>query len=234
MFKIFSKKKKELLFGEYEKLFFKNIVNIIPYKYHYLKAQINPDFILGFKPNVLGYQDSYTFLLNAKKEKLYINKKLPHYFILRNIKVWNIKINDFCSIELDILHGILGGFKNEIIDFTSFDFNKIDVSEVCEKKFPNNDLDKLIKNFNSEEKMLIEQKLNDTYAINIPEGNFYYIENIGNGDILALDILGNVYLLIHDPYKIKKIFTKEDFFIKMKSNTLINDAIREYNYFTSQ
>lgn len=229
MFKIFNKKRKEFAFGSNEVTFFKTLITNLPLKYAYLDPQINSNFILGFKPNALGYKDSYTFLLNGKIENNYINNTLPHYFILKNIKVWNKKHNAFYSIELDILHGVLGGFESEIIEFESFDLNKFDTFHVSEKHFVNKDLESLLTKFSNKEKEIFGQKVNDTYSINLPEGNFFYIDNIGNGDVLAIDNKCNAFILRHDPYEIKKIFSREDFFNLLENGTLINEALAKYN-----
>lgn len=196
----------------------------MPRKYEYLLAQINDNFLIAFKENVLGFKDSYTFLLNAELEPIYINKKLPPFFILQNIKIWNKIKDDFISINLNILSGYLGGFNIESIEFSNFDLTKIDISGINEKLFENKDLKTFLMqaDFNSIERELFEEKINYTYSINIPEGIFYYIDDIRNGDILAIDRGGNVYVLIHDPYEVKKIFSKDDFFVLLKNGTLIN------------
>ncbi|MDR7212737.1 hypothetical protein [Flavobacterium piscis] len=229
MFKFFRKKKKENQFGNEEIYFFKNLIDILPKKYSYLSGQINNDFILGFKENILGFKDSYTFLLNANLEALYTNKRLPHYFILKNINVWNTKKNSYCNIELDILSGMIGGFKSESIDFLSFDFSKTDIENITEKNFENKDLDKLLMNFDENEKKILSKYLDSTYAINLPDGVFYYIDDIGNGDVLALDKIGNAYLLTHDPAQTIRIFSKEDLFEKLENNTLIKEATKIYD-----
>lgn len=229
MFKFFKKKENKYKFNNNEIHFFKSLIGILPSKYAYLDKQITSDFILGYKQNILGYKDSYTFLLNAKLEKLYINKKLPNYFILKNIKVWNKKINYYNIIELDILNGMLGGFKIETIDFSGFDFNKIDIESISEKHFENKDLEKLLLNFNENEKNILSKYLDNTYEINLPDGTFYYVNDIGNGDVIALDKLGIAYLLIHDPAQTIRVFSKEDLLEKIQNNSLIESAVKIYD-----
>ncbi|TPG40252.1 hypothetical protein [Flavobacterium pectinovorum] len=234
MFNFFKKKKKkEYLITKVELAFFKSLITVLPSKYRYLLPQINDGFLLAFKENVLGFKDSYTFLLNAKLEPIYINKKLPHFFILQNIKVWNKVKNDYISVNLNILSGYLGGFNVESTEFSNFDFTKFDISDINEKHFENKELDDLLvqSNFNSTNKVLFEQKINYTYSIKIPEGIFFYIDHISNGDVLAIDLLGNCYLLIHDPYKVIKIFNTEEFFFKLETDSLLKDATEKYEYY---
>ena len=208
------------------------MISVLPDKYYFLLPQINDNFLIAFKENILGFKDSYTFLLNAKLEPLYINKILPHFFILQNIRIWNKLKGDYSSINLNILSGYLGGFNIDSIEFSNFDFTKFDISEINEKHFENNDLEKLLTNFSNNEKEIFQESYNYTYNINIPEGNFYFLDSIGNGDVLSIDNLGNAYLLIHTPYKVKEIFNKEEIFIKMKEKTLFRDVIEKYNQLT--
>ena len=221
MFNFFNKKKKPEYPITNDTLFFlKNIVSIIPKKYSYLDSQINTDFLIAFKSNILGFKDSFTFLLNAKLEANHINKKLPHYFILKGIKVWHNTLNKFLEIELDILSGYFGGFKSESIDFAGYDFSKFDVSEINVKHFENKDLDKILKVFDESERELVTENIGSTYEIKLKEGKFYFFDEIDNGDVFALNINGDFYALFHDPYKVKQLFLKEEFIEKLKNGTL--------------
>ncbi|TCN60932.1 hypothetical protein D0809_03390 [Flavobacterium circumlabens] len=132
------------------------------------------------------------------------------------------------------MSGYLGGFNVESIEFSDFDFTKFDISEINEKHFENKELKDFLKqsNFNSNEKEEFEQKINHTYSIKLQDGIFFYIDNIENGDVLAVDIAGNCYLLIHDPYKVIKIYNKEEFFSKLKANSLVKDTIEKYDYYS--
>lgn len=231
MFKFFKKKENKYEFTLEEIHFFKSLIGILPKKYHYLDKQISSEFILGYKENVLGFKDSYTFLLNAKLEKLYINKQLPNYFILKDIKIWNGIANTFISIELDILNGMLGGFKSESINFSNFDFSRFDIENVSEKHFGNKGLDQLLMHFNDSEKKILSKYLDNTYEIILPKGIFYFIDNVGNGDVIALDKTGAVFLLTHDPAKETLIFSKEEMLEKLQNKTLIEESTKIYESF---
>lgn len=231
MFKFFKKKENKYGFNVLEIHFFKSLIGILPKKYSYLEPQISSDFILGYKENVLGFKDSYTFLLNAKLEKLYLNKELPNYFILKDIKIWNNTFDNFVNVELDILNGMLGGFKSENINFSSFDFNKVDIENISEKHFENKDLDQLLKHFNQSEKKILSKHLDNTYEIILPKGIFYFIDNVGNGDVIVLDKTGAVFLLTNDPAKETLIFSKEEMLEKLQNKTLIEESTKIYESF---
>jgi hypothetical protein len=232
MFSFFrKKKKKEYSITKKELDFFKNLITILPNKYHYLLPQINDNFLIAFKENVLGFKDSYTFLLNAKLEPIYINKKLPHFFILKGISIWNSIENKFYGIELDILSGYLGGFNIENIEFSNFDFSKFDISEINEKHFENKDLEKLLKGFNDDEKILIKENIEYTYEIKLKEGKFYFFDDLFDGDVIALDNLWNVYILAHDPFIVKNIFSKMEFIEILKKGNFKDEVLKKYNIF---
>lgn len=205
MFRIF-KKKKESKFEDDELKFFKNIIQILPDRYSYLKDSISKDFILGWKANELGYLNSYTFLLNANLEKEFKKKELPIFFILKNIGIWETSMKKYIYVELDILTGFLGGFKSESVNFKSFDFTRVDLSQFTEKHFNSNDKDdlmKIVEGINQEH--LLQFDLENTFKIEIPEGNFYTIKDLEDGNYLALNEKGEVYELMHDPYSVRKI-----------------------------
>lgn len=155
----------------------------MPNRYSYLRKSITKDFILGWKPNQLGYPDSYTFLLNANLEKELKKKELPSFFILKNICIWESSMKEYINIELDILTGFLGGFKSESLKFKNFDFTKFDLSKLTEKHFNNQDKGDLMKIIGKENKEhLLQFDFEDTFKLEIPEGNFYTIKNLGSVD----------------------------------------------------
>lgn len=227
MFNIFNKKKKkEYPITEIELHFFKNLIAILPNKYHYLLSQINDDFLIAFKENVIGFKDSYTFLLNAKLEFKYINKTLPHFFIVQNIKIWNTKANDFESINLNILSGYLGGFNIKSTEFLNFDLTKFDISEINEKYFENEDLEKILKSLNEVERKIVKENIGNTYEIKLKEGKFYFFDDLTDGDLIAVDVQMNAYILTHDPFKIIKIYSKNTFIVALQKGNLKEEILK--------
>lgn len=201
----FFKKKEEYDFENKEIVFFKSVISILPKKYSYLGKQVMKEFILGWKPNKLGYQNSYTFLLNANLEKKFERKDLPQFFIIKNIRIWENNLQKFVDFELDILTGLLAGFKSESVIFGNFNFKKTDLSQITEKHFNNDDKEVLLKivgDISKEQKLKLD--IEDSFKIDIPEGTFYTIKNLGEGNYLSVNEKGEVYELLHDPYSVKK------------------------------
>jgi hypothetical protein len=204
MFNIF--KKKDIIDdGEIE--FLRSVISRLPSKYFYLLNQATKEFILSKKINPLGEPGSYTLLLNASMEKKYSNKNLPSFFIIKGFKVWNNAKNDFDNIELDIMEGMLAGFRITG-NYKDLDLSKSDITGIEEKHFKNHDKDIVMDILrNVDERTMRKLDINDTFKIELAEGEFYTIKNLKDGNYLAVNKKGEVYALIHDPYVVKKLFT---------------------------
>lgn len=198
-----NKPKTEEPLSDKEISIFLEIANKLFYKYPYLKRQINNDFLIAKRPNALGEKGTYTILLNQNLEKQYYTPSLE-FFIIKNIKA---KTNSSSvDIELHILQGMLVGFYlptnlDEVI------LETIDTEKCFEKKFIEKDREKtkgLIKNLINN-KCYEKLDIGSSFKIELPEGFFYTIKDLDNGNYIALNETGEVYLLEYNPYLIKKI-----------------------------
>ena len=211
MFGIFSNKKK-LLAKDIE--FLNSVITSLPSKYEYLKQQTNDEFILGKKSNPLGDSDTYTLSLNADLENKYSNKYLPRYFILKNIKIANKMNMSVINIELDILEGMLAGYRAPT-DYNNLDLNNIDTTCVYEKHFVDderNELMCILGQIDSATEAALD--LQETFLIELDTGSYYVIKNLGDGNYLSVNEQGNVYEMIHDPYSIDLLYTDLHIFYK--------------------
>ena len=181
-------------------------------KYPYLEKQVNKEFIL--KKRLEPAEDgTYSLILNAQLEKNYLNKNLPRFFLIQNIRVWNKRKGDYDLINFHIVEGMLVGYRVKART-KDLDLTKIDVSRINEKHFSDIDKANLLEVFNgisTELEMLLDIK--ETFTIEIPEGKFYTIKNLGDGNYLAINDKGSIYSLEHDPYEVKEIFKDKDSFI---------------------
>lgn len=205
MFRVFKKTNKKWEFMDKEINFFRKIIELLPTRYHYFLDQLNKDFLISFKPNDLNFKDWYSVQLNAKLEKDYGKPKLG-YFQLQNIYVLNKKSGKKEKIIISFLEGMFIGFFMQDIEFDNYVLSEYDTSNLKEKHFKNEkDKAALLEIINgiSEEK-LSSFDINDTFQIEIPEGIFYTIKDLGEGDYLAVNENGEVYELLHDPYSVKK------------------------------
>ncbi|SDM14625.1 hypothetical protein [Chryseobacterium taihuense] len=186
--------------------FLHNLVGILPEKYSFLTEQINTDFVLGLEKSKINH-NRYSLLLNANLQSRYENKKLPSYYIIEGLLIWENKIKNYTPVNISISKGLIISIELLSVSFKNFDFTKIDLSKLTEKHFKNDNDKKALINIIGK---LSTEKLSyfdidDTFKIEIPEGDFYTIKDLGDGNYLAVNEEGEVYELIHDPYCIKKI-----------------------------
>ncbi|PUV21065.1 hypothetical protein [Sphingobacterium athyrii] len=192
--------------SSHDLVFLKCIVECLPDKYSYLKPQVTEDFIIGKKINKHGALGAYVFTLNAKLESHFLNTNLPEYFIIKDIRVFDTKLKRYNIVEFDILQGMLAGYylNGNIKDL---DLSKIDTSHIKEKNFKDQDKNNLRMILGgSYDEVVKLLDLKSTFHINVSEGDFYVINDFGDGNYLAINSQGAIYGLIHDPYEIQKIF----------------------------
>ncbi|WP_336691138.1 MULTISPECIES: hypothetical protein [unclassified Chryseobacterium] len=206
MFGIFKNPKKVNEFTDKEITFFKEVIKLLPIRYHYIINQLNKNFLISFKPNDLSFKDWYSVQLNAKLEKEYSKPSLG-YFQLQNILIFNKRTKIKEKLTLSFLEGMFIGFYIQDARFDNYILSEYDISGLKEKHFKNdgdkNDLLKIIGDINKEH--LLQFDLENTFKIEIPEGNFYTIKDLEDGNYLALNEKGEVYELKHDPYSVKKV-----------------------------
>lgn len=224
MFNLFKKKRaKNIQEWEYDLL--KSVAEKLPSKYSFLTNQVNPDFIWDSVPNeflevgwkrVICDQNVY----NSIKDNS-INYKLF------GIKIFDLEAKGYKSVELDLYEGILIGYKIDESSSKQFDYENIDLKNLREKPYENKEkeeLEKIIGAVNGE--ILAQLDIEDTFKIEVPEGEFYVIKDLEDGNYLSMNEKGVVYGMIHDPYEVERLFdTKESFFEALKSGEF---SISEY------
>lgn len=216
MFKILKKKlAKNIQKWEYELL--KSVAEKLPSRYSFLKSQVNSEFILDSVPNEfleLGWKrvvcDQNVY--NSIKDNS-INYKLV------GIKVFDLDANDYKNIELDLYDGVLIGYKVGDGDANRFDYENIDLDKLHEKPYANYIKEELENNIGKvSNDILVQLDIDDSFKIELPEGDFYVIKDFEDGNYLSMNEKGAVYGMIHDPYEIERLFdTKESFFEALKN-----------------
>ncbi len=223
MINIFRKKKDKNM-HEWEYQLLKTIVEKLPSKYSFLKNQINSEFILDSVPNELLKHGWRRVLCNQNLYNVYKNDEINYKLI--GITVYDLKGQNYKSVELDLYEGIIIGYK---VDDNSgqFSIEKINLEHLEEKHYINKDkeaLEKILGNFSKD--LISNFELENTFKIKLPDGVFYVIKELGNGDYLSVNSQGAIFGMIHDPYKIEKLFdNKEAFFQALKAK---NFSISEY------
>ncbi len=211
MLGLFKKKNRNLL-SELDFEFLNALANkLVRYDF---KSQINRDFIVGKRSAMLSERKgSFTYIFNAELEERYTRHDLPELFLIKGILVTDNITNKKYPIELYVMKGILIAYYCEK-SISTLDLDSIDTSSCYEKHFKNEEVEQFIRSL-GKLKGTIEKELdlNGIFKIEITEGEFYVIKTLGDGNYLAMDSKGAVYVMIHDPYEVEKLFeTKETFF----------------------
>jgi len=212
MFKIFKKKKSKSI-QEWELPFLSGLVVKLPKKYSFLTNQMETEFILDSLENVFLKNGWKTIVFNQNQYDSFLNKTLN--FKLSGIKVYDSGQQAYKNVELDINNGILIGYRIEGTFSGNFDFNKIDLSRFQEKTIDNEDkesLEFIIGTLDETTKSILD--LENTFKLELEEGEFYTIKDLGNGDYLSVDNFGAVFGIIHDPPEVERLFDNMDGFFK--------------------
>ena len=223
MFNFFNKKK---IIQDEDINFLKEVVSRLPSKYLFLSKQITKDFILGKEINKFGDEGTFTLTLNANLEKKFSNKKMPKFFIIKDIRIWNKLTEAWVNVELHILEGMLAGFRFTS-KYASLDYNNMDLSGIKEKLFKDEEKEELKSVLGKAYKIAAKHlDIESTFRIELPEGDFYVIKDLGDGNYLSVTKTGQVYGMIHDPYEIELLFDKITDLVDAIENNKFN--IQEY------
>ncbi|WP_152538652.1 hypothetical protein [Aquimarina macrocephali] len=208
MFNFLKRKKYKLpessKIEEKDILFLKSLVSILPSDYSFLKQQVNYDFIVSKRPMILQQEGNISFALDEKLFNKFKKKSFPESSEINNIKVKNKKTKLMNIISIHLLNGTIWGYYlDPSTSFSDLNFEEFDTSNIEFKQYNNDDKLKL------EEIILLEKQspirkfldIENTFKIEIDEGNFYVIKDLGDGNYLGIDKDGAVYGLIHDPYQ---------------------------------
>ncbi|WP_395377283.1 hypothetical protein [Marinicella sp. W31] len=218
MFSLFKKK----LIRKEDYSFLESVVGALPANYAFLKEQVNDEFILDKKPNPLGDKGTYTLTLNANYESKYSDKSFPQLLILKDIQVWNRKKMIYEMVEIHLLEGMIAGFFLDT-DYKDLDLSKIEVQLLKEKTFKNEDKElvkEILGEIDDETASILD--INSSFKIEIEEGDFYTLKELGDGNYLAMNQAGMIYGLFHDPYDVDLIFDSVRDFINAQQTGMFN------------
>jgi hypothetical protein len=214
MFNLFKKKPIKKI-QEWEYTLLKEVVRRLPVKYSFLINQVNSEFILDSVPNEFLEHGWKRIICNQNLYNSIKNTNINYKIV--GIKIFDLVVKSYKSIELDLYEGILIGYK---VDENSgrYDFKNIDLKNLREKPYENKDRDVLKRIIGKvSDDILTQLSIEDAFKIELPEGDFYVIKDFEDGNYLSMNEKGGVFGMIHDPYEIEKLFeNKESFFEALK------------------
>jgi hypothetical protein len=206
MFDIFKKKKKDPLgLTENQRQFISSLVGALSKKYPIFKTELELGTFAWVAPNKVGGEGSYVFGINNDVWQKIADKKKAN-FLVKNI-FFSSRVGEKVTVELYTTEGLIIGFGTSD-HIENIDFSSIDISNIWEKYFLNDDYSKISHLF---EPLTNEQqsKLNmvkNTFQIDINGIIYYPIHDIEDGNYIAIDTGGVVYKITHDPFQVIQIF----------------------------
>lgn len=206
MFNFFNRRKKKInedKLTENEVRFISTIVNALSSKYPKFKEEIDLETFVYVAPNKIGEIHSFVFGLNNMAWKKLCDPSISN-FDVKNIRFLDAEEKRF-SVDLYISEGLIIGYTLPK-DVNKIKFETIDVSNIWEKHFFNEDYSEIRHVIDSLEKSQ-QKKLNmlkNTFKIEF-QGNVYYpIYDRGDGNYCAIDKHGAVFNVTHDPFIVEK------------------------------
>jgi hypothetical protein len=178
--------------------FFKQVFIQLPKEFHFLKTGLDNGVYIRFSVNRSMKKDNYSISFDSlQSDKLMLKKK---NFELNNINILEDK--KIYPLNLTIYDGLWIGFE---INKNIFDFNKfeVDLSSLTKSEInsPSNaKIDGLMSGLNSD-----KLDLTSYNVLDVGGEKYFIIKDIEDGNYIGIDINGNVFGLIHAPYKIELI-----------------------------
>ena len=214
---IFSKKNQ---FSETDFDLLSSVIARLPDRYEYLEKQFTKELIVEKKPNELSESGTYRFSLDGELSEQFRDKTKEGLMVLRGISVWCKSKKDFVPFRFHVLDGLIVGYHCGADSF-DVDFDQIELSELNEKRFGKPDRDSLISILGDAPKEVTNLlDISKTFKIEIDEGDFYVIKDLGDGNFLSINEDGEVHGMIHDPYEVELLFSSaKEFYEAVLNNT---------------
>jgi hypothetical protein len=197
MFGLFRRKK--VLGWEMELL--KNTLQKLPSEYRQFERQIAEGLFSGRVfvggSDIAGY---VSLGYNPEVKKKFDSKKEPGYK-LTNIRVLDLKSNQYIQYTIYISSGTINGYSLTGTDKFVIDPNNIDVTAFRKEYYINPDYKKIeILLTNKEKKIIISD---DVYEVVLNNKTYFHVKDLEDGDFIGIDYDKNIYEITHDPLEIK-------------------------------
>lgn len=194
----FFKKQKGMSIAETEELMVK-IFSLLPDQFIAIRNQLAEGILYNFKRTDLHYTK---FSLKTDLLNKYENKK-SKCFEIRGIRVFDIALQIYTEISIDIAYDLLLGYSSPQANELIPDTNKIDVKKYWLKRFDNEEFEEIKSMFNKDEVKLINA--NDVYKVELNNNIYYHLKDLQDGDFIGIDKTKNIFKITHDPFKISSL-----------------------------
>lgn len=203
MFGLFRKKKVvHPGLTDIQRKFITAIVSSLKNKYPQFQHQLEMDTFAYVTHDAIGGQGSFMFGIYHEPWKKLSDTTVSN-FEIQNI-VFKSYNNEPESISLYISEGLIIGYHCDV-PIENLNPDTIDIGSIYEKHYLNNDLTEISMFLVDIEKKDLKKlnTLSNAYKILIEEKELFIIHDKGNGDFLALDKMGNLFIVSHDPVSVQ-------------------------------
>lgn len=196
MFRLFKKTSWKIdgkVFDFFDKLF-----KQLPDEFQFLSDGLNKGLYRSYSVNFAMKGHHYTIGFDPSQSDKSMTK--GKQFELQNILV--IQDTTEFNLSITIYGGLWVGFEIEknIIEFKNFRFDLTKHHKDKSKFAKDSKIEKLVSGLSSN-----NLDLNDLIEFEIDGQLYYQIKDLEDGNYIAIDKKGQVFGLIHDPYKIELI-----------------------------
>jgi hypothetical protein len=196
MFGLFKKTKWKLEGNAFN--FFKKVFSHLPSEFKFLEIGLDNGLYISFFSNKSIHVNYY----NVGYDSNLTDKSMTEgiQFELKNIIISQDGLD--YNLNMTIFDGILVGFEIEknIIDFNNFQIDLKLLKKTRSKFEPEKNISELTNGLYCE-----KLNLSNLSELEIEGKSYYQIKDLGDGNVIAIDSEGQVFGLIHDPYKIELI-----------------------------
>lgn len=203
MFELFKKTSRKIEGKAFA--FFDMLFKQLPVEFNFLLTGLHKGLYKRYTVNSAIKGHYYTIGFDPlQSDKSMVKGK---HFELQDILV--IQDAVLITLTITVYEGLWVGFEIEknIADFKNFEFDLAKMHKTNGKFAHNNNIEKLVHELSS-----VSLDLHDLSEFEM-EGKLYYqIKDLEDGNYIAIDDQGQVFLLTHDPYKI----------------TLLNKSVKQF------
>lgn len=214
MFGLFKKKKAVVpVLTDAQKKFIGVIASSLRNMYPRFQNQFELDTFAYVARNAIGGPGSFVFGIYNDPWKKLCDTTVDN-FDIRNILFKDFD-NNQVSVSLYVSEGLIIGYHCDV-PIESINLDSIEIGGIFEKHFLNDDLSEISMFLDEIEKDELKKlnTLSNAYKVLIEEKEFFIIHVKGDGNFLALDKTGTLFILSHDPLSIQCVNKSLNEFLK--------------------